>query len=62
MAACGALGCSILVSPEDFEKKNGGQRMGGQSKKVKKVTATLDKMARKKDTLVTKIALAHVML
>jgi aryl-alcohol dehydrogenase-like predicted oxidoreductase len=61
LAPWGALGRGQFMKPEDFEKKDGGRKTGNQSEKVKAISAVLDKLATKKGTLITSIALAYVM-
>ena len=48
------------MSPEDYEKKEGGRKMG-QSENVKKISAALDKVAKRKGTAITSVAQAYVM-
>ena len=60
LAPWGALGRGTFMSPEDFEKKTDGRKMGGQSENVKKVSSALDRIAKEKETLITSIALAYV--
>ena len=59
LAPWGALGRGAFMSPEDYEKKEGGRKLG-QSENVKKISAALDKVAKDKGTLITSIALAYV--
>ena len=59
LAPWGALGRGSFMSPEDYEKKEGGRKMG-QTDNAKKVSVTLAKLAKEKDTLITSIALAYV--
>ena len=63
MALCpwGSLGRGMFMSPEDYEKKDEGRKMGEQSENIKQIAAVLDKLAKKKETLITSIALAYVM-
>ena len=60
LAPWGSLGRGMFMSPEEYEKKSEGRRMAVQSENVKKVSATLDKLAKEKGTLITSIALAYV--
>lgn len=59
LAPWGPLGRGAFMSPEDYEKKEEGRKIG-QSETVKKVSAALAKIAKEKDTLITSIALAYV--
>ena len=59
LAPWGALGRGSFMSPEDYEKKDAGRKIG-QSENVKKICVVLDKLAKEKDTLITSIALAYV--
>ncbi|CAF9940176.1 hypothetical protein IMSHALPRED_001777 [Imshaugia aleurites] len=59
LAPWGALGRGAFMSPEEYEKKEDGRKMG-QSENVKKVSAVLDKLAKDKGTLITSVALAYV--
>lgn len=59
LAPWGALGRGAFMSPEDYEKKEEGRKVG-QSENGKKVSAALDKLAKEKGTLITSIALAYV--
>lgn len=60
LAPWGTLGRGTFMSPEQYEKKEEGRKMGGQSENVKQVSAVLDKLAKEKGTLITSIALAYV--
>ncbi|KAF6217634.1 hypothetical protein HO133_006736 [Letharia lupina] len=59
LAPWGSLGRGAFMSPEDYEKKDEGRKVG-QSENGKKVSAALDKLAKEKGTLITSIALAYV--
>ncbi len=59
LAPWGSLGRGAFMSPEDYEKKEEGRKVG-QSENVRKVAAVLDKVAKQKDTQITSIALAYV--
>ena len=59
LAPWGSLGRGAFMSPEEYEKKEDGRKLG-QSENVKKVSAVLDKLAKDKGTLITSVALAYV--
>ena len=59
LAPWGSLGRGAFMSPEDYEKKEEGRKVG-QSENAKKVSVVLAKLAKEKDTLITSIALAYV--
>ena len=59
LAPWGSLGRGAFMSPEDYEKKLDGRKMG-QSENVIKVSAALEKIAKEKGTAITSIALAYV--
>lgn len=59
LAPWGSLGRGAFMSPEDYEKKQEGRKVG-QSENAKKVSVVLGKLAKDKDTLITSIALAYV--
>ncbi|CAD6574347.1 MAG: hypothetical protein ASARMPREDX12_006561 [Alectoria sarmentosa] len=59
LAPWGALGRGTFMSPEDYECKAEGRKVG-QSENAKKVSVVLDRLARAKGTLITSIALAYV--
>ena len=59
LAPWGSLGRGSFMSPEDYEKKAEGRKMG-QSDNVVKVSKALEKVAREKGTAITSIALAYV--
>lgn len=61
LAPWGSLGRGLFATPEDFEKKSGGRLTGAQSEKIKAVSLVLDKLAKRKGTLITSIAMAYVM-
>ncbi|KAF4308260.1 Norsolorinic acid reductase [Botryosphaeria dothidea] len=60
LAPWGALGGGGFKTEEEYAKSE-GRNMRPQSENQKKVTVALDKLAKKKGTLVTSIALAYVM-
>ena len=62
MALCpwGALGRGAFMSPEDYEKKEGGRKTG-QSENILKISAALDKIAKGKGTAITSIAQAYLL-
>ena len=59
LAPWGSLGRGAFMSPEAYEKKAEGRKMG-QSENVIKVSAALEKIAKAKGTAITSIALAYV--
>ncbi|KAL9130688.1 MAG: hypothetical protein Q9175_006959 [Cornicularia normoerica] len=59
LAPWGSLGRGAFMSPGEYEKKEGGRRIG-QSENYIKVSAALEKLAKEKGTLITSIALAYV--
>lgn len=59
LAPWGSLGRGAFMSPEDYEKKQEGRKVG-QSENAAKASAVLAKLAKEKDTLITSIALAYV--
>ena len=59
LAPWGSLGRGAFMSPEEYEKKEGGRRIG-QSENYIKISAALAKIAKEKETLITSIALAYV--
>lgn len=62
LAPWGALGRGQFATKEDLEKKGEEGRKGQQvTEDIKAVSAVLDALARKKNTLITSIALAYVM-
>lgn len=61
IAPWGSLGQGQFMSPEEYEKKTEGRKVGEeQPENVKKVSVALDKLAKEKETLITSIALAYV--
>lgn len=62
LAPWGALGRGQLKSPEEYnDPSREGRKMGPQNEKYARIAATLDAIAKKKNTLITSIALAYVM-
>jgi aryl-alcohol dehydrogenase-like predicted oxidoreductase len=61
LAPWGALGRGQFASKEDLEKKGDEGRKGTQTEEIKAVSAVLGSLAKKKNTLITSIALAYVM-
>nr|POE53362.1 norsolorinic acid reductase a [Quercus suber] len=61
LAPWGALGRGMFKLPEEFNAADREGRQGGvQSEKYIRVTEKLIELAKKKDTLITSIALAYV--
>ncbi|KAI4123686.1 MAG: hypothetical protein LQ338_005150 [Usnochroma carphineum] len=60
IAPWGALGRSLFKKPEDLAKSD-GRKMGAQPEWIKSIVTTIDKLAAKKKTEITSIALAYVM-
>jgi aryl-alcohol dehydrogenase-like predicted oxidoreductase len=63
IAPWGALGRGQFKLPEHHEEHlaKGEGRKGQQTEKVKQISIVLDKLAQKKKTLITSVALAYVM-
>ncbi len=62
MAPWGALGRGNYKTEEQLNATKGeGRQMGGPSEADKKVSAVLEKLAKKKNTQMTSLAMAYVM-
>ena len=62
LAPWGALGRGMFKSPEEYNAPDReGRKMGEQNPKYARISTELDKIAKKKGTLITSIALAYVM-
>lgn len=62
IAPWGALGRGQLKTKEEYDDPNrDGRKMAAQGEKYARLAAKLDKLAKKKNTAVTGIALAYVM-
>ena len=59
LAPWGPLGRGAFMTPDDYDKKEIGRKVG-QSEHVKLICVALAKIANEKDTLITSIALAYV--
>ena len=61
LAPWGALGRGLFKPEDEHAAPDREGRKGQQTDSTKLVTAALEKIAKKKDTLITSIALAYVM-
>ena len=61
LAPWGAVGRGWFKSREDYQKREDGRKMGEQPEKYVRIAAKLEDIAKKKDTLITSVALAYVM-
>ena len=59
LAPWGSLGRGQFGTKEDLEKKDGGRKVA-QTEEIKAVSAVLDSLAKKKNVLITSIALAYI--
>ncbi|KAK4962861.1 hypothetical protein LTR10_000488 [Elasticomyces elasticus] len=62
LAPWGALGRGMFKTAEQYNAEDrDGRKMGKQDPKYERIAAKLESLAKKKDTLITSVALAYVM-